>query len=360
MYFLSYSHQNKVEAETICDVLKKAGREVWFDPSLAIGEQYNITIAEAIQNCDCFVAVFSLSYFKSMYCKKELIYALEKLHKKILPIVIEDNLEMPPEIELLMSGITLFFMTDGVNEGSLLNELKKPDVVADNQEDVIVISDYEEIPITEKMAIIKYCRELQFGEPKRKLRFSITSEKIKKMKELLHTLDSKIDENRDLNDNELFLQRRLPSLIEDFEFRVKIIEYACTMAANDRDMISYLDEMDMPNIIHEIAVLDYYEEIAEKRKDKKYILLDCYQGKISFTIPVEREVVFSILKNNLNIEGNNVLFYLQMQDMLLIDLPKYEIKKILKFLYYGLAECSREYDFIYPQRKLLNFKLGLH
>ena len=125
MYFLSYAHKNKSEVAAIIKVFKEQGVEVWFDSGLISGDLYNIKIAEKIKNCDGFIAVFSHAYFRSMYCKQELVYARENCRKKIFPIVIEKDLILPPDIEMLMVGIHFFFMNDGIDETALIKEIQK-------------------------------------------------------------------------------------------------------------------------------------------------------------------------------------------------------------------------------------------
>lgn len=345
MYFISYTHKNKPEAEAICEVFKKAGYEVWFDSGLRIGASYNLLIAENIQKCDCVVAIFSQDYFQSMYCRQELVYAREKLHKPVLPIVIEKNLVIPPDIDMLMVGINQFFMVNGIDEDALIRELKK--LKGDNKSREkaasCIISDVNGIPSSEKKIITDHFRQMKLGRKDDDFCISIRGDKVENMHSLLQSVYRKIDDGTELTADELQLEKDLPGIIRQFEKNNRIKERACMMLANDDVMVSYFDVADLVQTIQEIATMDYYGEVNDKRNSKevKYILLDCYSKsdkKKYFFIPIEEDVILSVLRGDLDIDKKDFRRFLYLLDIMVGELPREEIRKILKYLYYGLAE----------------------
>ena len=58
--FLSYASQDEDAAQRICDGLRRAGLEVWFDKSeLRGGEAWDASIRRQIRECSLFVPVIS-------------------------------------------------------------------------------------------------------------------------------------------------------------------------------------------------------------------------------------------------------------------------------------------------------------
>ena len=58
--FLSYASQDAVAARRICDVLRAAGVEVWFDQSeLRGGDAWDAKIRKQIKECTLFIPVIS-------------------------------------------------------------------------------------------------------------------------------------------------------------------------------------------------------------------------------------------------------------------------------------------------------------
>lgn len=345
MYFISYTHKNKPEAEAIYEAIKKSGYEVWFDSDLRIGASYNLIIAENIQKCDCVVAIFSQDYFQSMYCRKELVYAIEKLQKPVLPIVIEKNLVLPPDIDMLMVGINQIFMVNGIDEDALIRELKK--LKGDNRsrkkDASCFISDANDIPPAEKKIIADHFRQMKLGRQDDDFCISIRGDAVEKMHRMLQSIYRKIDDGMELTANEIQLEKILPGFIHQFEENNRVKERACSMLANDDVMVSYFDVADFVQTIQEIATMDYYGEITDKRNSKevKYILLDCCSKsdeKKSFIIPIEEDVIFSVSRGDLDIDKKDLRSFLYLLNITVGELPRKEIRKILKYLYYGLAE----------------------
>jgi TolB-like protein/Tfp pilus assembly protein PilF len=100
--FLSYASQDVDAARRICEALRAAGIEVWFDQSeLRGGDAWDRQIRERIHDCQLFVAVISASTETrdEGYFRHEWKLAVERTHhmsdKKsfLVPVVIDDTPE---------------------------------------------------------------------------------------------------------------------------------------------------------------------------------------------------------------------------------------------------------------------------
>ena len=79
--FVSYAHKNDRPwrwvsefVETLKDELEGKSRDfnIWWDPGLRTGEDFNIAIGDAISESAVFLSVLSLAYGDSTYCKREI------------------------------------------------------------------------------------------------------------------------------------------------------------------------------------------------------------------------------------------------------------------------------------------------
>ena len=97
--FLSYSHRDTEAAMSIIRQLQSDGFRVWYDnKGLAVGSRFDEGIALYIKRCGCFIALLSQEYFKSRYCRKEILYASRK-ERPILPIYLED-VQLPDDLDM--------------------------------------------------------------------------------------------------------------------------------------------------------------------------------------------------------------------------------------------------------------------
>ena len=88
--FISYSHLDRAICDTLATAIESAGDySVWYDKDLTPGEEYRRKIADVIGNSDFFIVLLSQRSVCSQWVLDEVDYA-KKLHKKILPIWIED------------------------------------------------------------------------------------------------------------------------------------------------------------------------------------------------------------------------------------------------------------------------------
>lgn len=122
--FISYSHQNGEACEWIDSVLqKKGGFDVWYDRGLIPGEVYRKRIAEVIRDSGYFIILLSQASVHSDWVLDEVEYA-KKLHKKILPIWIE-NVDLPDDLDMILQRYHSLFWhlrsSDCQFENSLLS-----------------------------------------------------------------------------------------------------------------------------------------------------------------------------------------------------------------------------------------------
>lgn len=85
--FISYSRKNKLFTRKLNDALDAAGLEAWVDwEGIPFSADWMATITAAIEASDAFIFVISKDSIKSVYCLKELEFALQS-NKKIIPVV---------------------------------------------------------------------------------------------------------------------------------------------------------------------------------------------------------------------------------------------------------------------------------
>jgi hypothetical protein len=98
--FLSYASQDAEAARRICDALRGAGIEVWFDKSeLRGGDAWDRSIREQINECGLFVPVISGNAHARTegYFRFEWKLAIDRSHRMapdqafLLPVVIDDT-----------------------------------------------------------------------------------------------------------------------------------------------------------------------------------------------------------------------------------------------------------------------------
>lgn len=82
--FISYVRENSKDVQRLCNDLKEQGINVWLDKEKILpGIRWKSAIRKAIQDGQCFVAVFSREYCERLetYMNEELILAVEQLRR---------------------------------------------------------------------------------------------------------------------------------------------------------------------------------------------------------------------------------------------------------------------------------------
>lgn len=88
--FLSYSSVDREFANRIAELLRRHYVPVWHSPtSIAGGQHWHDEIGDALERCDWFVILLSPDSVKSVWVKRELVFALEekRYNKRIVPVV---------------------------------------------------------------------------------------------------------------------------------------------------------------------------------------------------------------------------------------------------------------------------------
>src|SRR5271169_203672 len=98
--FLSYASQDAEAAQKICEALRAAGIEVWFDQSeLRGGDAWDTSIRKQIKTCALFIPVISHTTHdrREGYFRLEWKLAVDRCHLMdadlafLLPVVIDDT-----------------------------------------------------------------------------------------------------------------------------------------------------------------------------------------------------------------------------------------------------------------------------
>src|SRR5579862_6956853 len=98
--FISYASQDAEAAQRICEALRAAGIEVWFDKSeLRGGDAWDQSIRRQIRECALFIAVISMNAHARVegYFRFEWNLALERMNRQapghafLLPVVIDET-----------------------------------------------------------------------------------------------------------------------------------------------------------------------------------------------------------------------------------------------------------------------------
>jgi adenylate cyclase len=101
--FISYSHQDSVQASELAERLRARGIGVWMDRGIVGAEQWATEIADSIRSCSTFIVLLSPASIESESVLKELSLASEK-RKRILPVDLAPVL-LPSSFEYSLSGL---------------------------------------------------------------------------------------------------------------------------------------------------------------------------------------------------------------------------------------------------------------
>lgn len=102
--FISYSH---VDTDAVYRILNRLDEEkfrIWFDDTMEVGEDFREELRIKIEKCSAFVLFVSKASMESKYCGMEIITAY-KNNKKIYPIYVEDGVEIPSALKLMLENL---------------------------------------------------------------------------------------------------------------------------------------------------------------------------------------------------------------------------------------------------------------
>lgn len=88
--FISHSDQDRQFVTNVVEALQRHGIPAWYSRKNLVGaQQWHDEIGAALQRCDWFAIVLSPNSIKSMWVKRELVFALqeERFENKIVPLL---------------------------------------------------------------------------------------------------------------------------------------------------------------------------------------------------------------------------------------------------------------------------------
>lgn len=86
--FISYSHEDRLAAESVRGCLQAAGFTVWWDQNLVAGQIFNQAIHNELNSADAIVVLWSERSVRSPYVQAEALFAFDRL--RLIPLRIED------------------------------------------------------------------------------------------------------------------------------------------------------------------------------------------------------------------------------------------------------------------------------
>ncbi|HMF55019.1 MAG TPA: toll/interleukin-1 receptor domain-containing protein [Pyrinomonadaceae bacterium] len=110
--FLSHSSLDEPFVSTLADVMRRHGIPVWYSQTNIIGaQQWHDEIGAALKRCDWFVLILSPNSVKSLWVKREILFALNdnRYADKIVPLLYQ-----PCDFDQLSWTLSIFQMVDFV------------------------------------------------------------------------------------------------------------------------------------------------------------------------------------------------------------------------------------------------------
>ena len=144
--FLSYASQDAIAVRRLCDTLRAAGVEVWFDQEeLRGGDQWDAKIRKQIRECTLFVPVISAATQARAegYFRREWKLAVERTHDMadhvafLLPVVLDDTKDRDAHVPEAFFKVQWTRLPDGaasrdfVGRVQSLLRAKDPAVIAE-------------------------------------------------------------------------------------------------------------------------------------------------------------------------------------------------------------------------------------
>ena len=86
--FVSYAREDAARVEKLVDLLKTAGIDLWWDPSIRAGENFDEQIEAALEAADCVIGCWSKSAKESDFTRDEMRRAAGR--DKLIPVRLDD------------------------------------------------------------------------------------------------------------------------------------------------------------------------------------------------------------------------------------------------------------------------------
>ncbi|MCL2063388.1 MAG: leucine-rich repeat protein [Candidatus Cloacimonetes bacterium] len=112
--FVSYSHTNTDIVYKILNKLDSERFRIWYDDTMEIGSDFREELRTRIEKCGAFILFISTASMQSKYVGMEIITAF-KYDKRIYPIYLESDAEIPNSFKLLLENLQHLkgYSTDG-------------------------------------------------------------------------------------------------------------------------------------------------------------------------------------------------------------------------------------------------------
>ena len=146
--FLSYASEDAAAAQRICDALRAAGIEVWFDQSaLRGGDAWDRQIRHQIHHCALFIALISAhsNARTEGYFRREWRLAVERTHDMaddaafLLPVVIDDTPEPAARVPDPFRAVQWTRLPGGETSPTFVERVRR--LLATDWADAVVIAD---------------------------------------------------------------------------------------------------------------------------------------------------------------------------------------------------------------------------
>lgn len=102
--FVSYSHRDTAQVYPVLDTLYDNKYRLWYDESCETGNDFRDELKNRIEGCSGVILFVSESSMNSPFCGMEILCAKEK-NKRIFPIYLGDNLEIPPAFQIFLANL---------------------------------------------------------------------------------------------------------------------------------------------------------------------------------------------------------------------------------------------------------------
>jgi len=109
--FISYSHRDTALVYPVLDTLYDNKYRLWYDESCETGNDFRDELKNKIENSSGVVLFVSESSMNSPFCGMEILCAKEN-NKRIFPIYLGDNLEIPPAFQIFLANLHHSSVTD--------------------------------------------------------------------------------------------------------------------------------------------------------------------------------------------------------------------------------------------------------
>ena len=112
--FVSYSHKDTFAVREVLRLIDREKFRFWYDDTMEVGEDFRTELRTRIENCSGVLLFISDASMNSKYCGMEIITAF-KNDKKIYPIYLKDNIEIPAPLKMILENIQHVKGFDGEN-----------------------------------------------------------------------------------------------------------------------------------------------------------------------------------------------------------------------------------------------------